>query len=131
MRVATLLVPTLLLGLAIPSAAQNAIREDDPAAFRAHLERSCPLMGQVDRVIQEAIQIGAPIYNAGSALGCYRIYEGASYKLLYRLGDSCEAVAVTLGAGLRAGDAAEGATAKAWALRRTFDMLLGTPTRTR
>jgi len=40
--------------------------------------------------------VGAPIYNAGAPLGCYRIYEGASYKLLFLLEDACPAVKMAL-----------------------------------
>lgn len=103
----------------------------DRAEFRAELASSCPELARVDTVIGEAISIGAPIYNAGSPLGCYRIYEGAAYKLLFQLEDRCAAVRSVLLSGLSEARADVNAIARAWTMRRAFDALLGEDTATR
>jgi len=102
---------------------------DDRAEFRARLTESCPQVVVMDQAIEAAISIGAPIFNAGSPLGCYRIYEGAAYKILYQLGDTCPDAAAVLRAGLARAEADSGAGQKAWAMRRAFDTLQGQPTR--
>ena len=76
--------------LFVSGCAQSGVREPDRAAynraledrseFRAQLESSCERLESIDRVIQEAILIGAPVYNVGSALGCFRIYEGSTAR---------------------------------------------------
>ena len=102
----------------------------DRPAFRQELEKSCDRLSAVDRVIQDAIAIGAPIYNAGSPLGCYRIYEGAAYKALYLLGGDCSKLGSVLATGLSRAGAGSSASSRAWTLRRTFDTILGVGTRT-
>jgi len=102
----------------------------DRKTFRAGLEDSCADLPAIDGTISAAIGIGAPIYNAGSALGCYRIYEGAAYKLLYHLGDRCPRASAVLRAGLSQAEADVGDNAKAWTMRATFDAILGDETGT-
>jgi hypothetical protein len=127
----------LLVCLLLACAAQDpfADREayygaiEDPAGLRANLVDTCPQVQELDDTIRDAVSIGAPIYNAGSALGCYRIYEGAAYKILYRLDGSCPRAASFLRAGLGVAESEHSFDAKAWALRRTFDAMLGEATR--
>jgi hypothetical protein len=72
--------------------------------------------------IGSAINSGAPLYNAGNAEACYRIYEGAVGSFSRRTAD-CAAVKQVLQDGLRAADGAQGWQDKAWALRVVFDGL--------
>ncbi len=122
---------TILLALACTSSGRSVDPEAytraiaDRAAFRSELEASCPDLGDLDETIVAAIAIGAPIYNAGSALGCYRIYEGAAYKMLYRLEGRCPAASELLRAGLAKAETDLGDSSKAWTLRRAFDAILG------
>src|SRR4029079_4730665 len=37
------------------------------------------------RVLEEAIEVGAPLYNQGNFAACYHIYEGAALDLERRL----------------------------------------------
>jgi len=97
-------------------------------AFREALKTSCSEIHDVDNAISQAISVGAPIYNAGSHIGCYRIYEGASYKLLYLLDTACPTVKMTLAAGLAQAERDTSDTDKAWTMRRTFDLIIGEPT---
>lgn len=72
--------------------------------------------------IGSAISSGAPLYNAGNAEACYRIYEGAVGDFGRRAAD-CAAVKQVLQEGLHQADAAQGWQDKAWALRLVFDGL--------
>ncbi len=132
---------TILLGVLLLSAcaAQHdpqqdfvalAAALDDRPKYREGLIRSCSDVGMIDEVLAQAIAIGAPIFNAGSPLGCYRIYEGAAYKLLYLLGDDCPDASAVLRAGLARAEEESGHVQQAWMMRRIFDTLLGHPTRT-
>lgn len=101
---------------------------DNRAEFRIATTKSCSELATVDEVIGQAISIGAPIYNAGSPLGCYRIYEGTAYKLLYLLQDRCPDVTALLRGGLARAETNSGVVDKAWTMRRTFDTILGQET---
>jgi hypothetical protein len=96
--------------------------------FRSGLAKSCGQLAAVDHVISQAISIGAPIYNAGSPLGCYRIYEGTAYKLLYVLGSRCSELTALLRAGLAQARTDAAVDRKAWTMRHTFDTILGEET---
>jgi hypothetical protein len=96
--------------------------------FRSATIKSCSELETVDQVIGQAISIGAPIYNAGSPLGCYRIYEGAAYKLLFLLQDRCPEVGALLRGGLARAETSAAVVDKAWTMRRTFDTILGQET---
>jgi len=103
---------------------------DSRTEFRSGLTNSCEQLAEVDHVISQAISIGAPIYNAGSPLGCYRIYEGTAYKLLYILGNRCSALTAFLRAGLAQARTDAAVDRKAWTMRHTFDTILGEETAT-
>lgn len=132
--------PRAMLCLLAAGACASADRSVDPSAytraiadqpgFRSRLEKSCPDLNELDETIGAAISIGAPIYNAGSPLGCYRIYEGAAYKLLYRLEQRCPGVTALLRSGLARAESQPDYSAKAWTMRRTFDAILGETTST-
>ena len=87
------------------------------AEFRAQITESCQRLAEVDSMISQAILIGAPVYNAGSPLGCYRIYEGAGYKILYSLGIECPNITAPLRAGLAEAEKQSEVKGKAWIIR--------------
>ena len=72
--------------------------------------------------IRQAIELGAPLYNAGNHEACYRIYEGTSMRFERESG--CKGVRDAFGAGLLRSSTLDSFTEKAWALRDTFDGLL-------
>lgn len=74
------------------------------------------------KAISEAIESGAPLYNAGNHEACFRIYEGASMRLERE--SNCKGVREAFGAGLLRAGTVESWTEKAWALRDMFDGLL-------
>jgi hypothetical protein len=91
----------------------------------------CPNKAAVDTIIEEAISVGAPTYNDGNHIGCYRVYEGASYKILYKYGALCNEVSDILKTALRKSYEAYTISEKAWIIRAAFDKILGVPTRTK
>ncbi len=90
-------------------------------------------IADVVKSIWQAIEVGAPLYNAGNVEACYRIYEGTATK--YERDAPCKGVKTAFGDGLlranaiapKSTDAAEVSAAyrtKAWAMRDTFDGLI-------
>ena len=73
--------------------------------------------------IDDAIKIGAPLYNAGNHEACYRIYEGTATK--YERDAPCQGVKTAFGDGLLRASSMESFKQKAWAMRDTFDGLIG------
>lgn len=91
----------------------------------------CSKATLVQTVIGEAIEVGAPTYNDGNFLGCYRIYEGAAYKVLHLYGSKCKEARKILETALEQCHASEASTGtKAWVMRAAFDKILGVPTMT-
>ena len=91
----------------------------------------CEKTDSVNLIIGDAINIGAPTYNQGNYLGCYRIYEGASYKILYQYGSYCTRVTQILKTAIEKSYGAFTDSDKAWIMRVAFDEILGEPTRTK
>lgn len=144
------------VNLAIPSSAINALvassagaasfrnlnelqqqieeTREELARIRGSLEQSCSGddVAMIDSVIQSAISSGVGIYNGGDFLGCFRIYQGASYQILYRLESRCEIATQFLEKALFeaaqtkfAGRYPTIPAAQAWVMRGAFDSLLG------
>jgi S1-C subfamily serine protease len=103
----------------------------DAKKVRDTLETECTEADAttINRTIEEAIASGVGIYNGGDHLGCFRIYEGAAYKILFKLSDRSATVDRVLKDALRQADKAnkdsDGATAKAWIMRNAFDSMVG------
>ncbi|MGH8496014.1 MAG: S1C family serine protease [Gammaproteobacteria bacterium] len=107
---------------------------DALANVRPELEQQCEpqAISLIDTVISDAIASGVDIYNSGDHLGCYRVYEGAGYKMLFLLNDRCEVASALLGKAIREASTTvtPGAydsvpAAQAWIMRIAFDSLLG------
>ncbi|MCH9025715.1 MAG: trypsin-like peptidase domain-containing protein [Proteobacteria bacterium] len=86
----------------------------------------------IDSVINNAIRSGAVVYNEGDPLACFRIYEGASYQILYRLNDRCkiasrflERVLLEAATARDPGQWGSIPAAQAWIMRSAFDSLTG------
>ncbi|MDB5257606.1 MAG: HtrA protease/chaperone protein [Chitinophagaceae bacterium] len=89
---------------------------------------NCKKIDAVEQIISDAISIGAPTYNQGNHIGCYRIYEGAAYKILYKYGSKCKDIKNTLEVALEKSYGDYNASEKAWIMRMAFDKILGVPT---
>jgi len=83
----------------------------------------------INRAIEDAIASGVGIYNSGNALGCFRVYEGAAYKILFTLSGRSKTATTTLTNALHKADAVDNApnaaSAKAWIMRNAFDSIAG------
>jgi hypothetical protein len=86
---------------------------------------------EITTIIDEAISVGAPTYNSGNYVGCYRIYEGASYKILYLYGSKCKDERKILKEALEKSYGDYSFSEKAWIMRMAFDRILGVPTITK
>lgn len=94
------------------------------------LPGNCLKNTEIFKIIDDAISLGAPIYNAGLHNGCYRIYEWAAYKILYEYGKSCNEVEKLLKATIEKSHGDYSDIEKAWMMRAAFDKILGVPTKT-
>ncbi len=93
--------------------------------------KNCEKIDAVITIIEEAIDIGAPTYNDRNYLGCYKIYEGAAYKVIHKYGAKCKQINNILEAALEKSYGNYSVTEKAWILRMAFDSILGVPTTTK
>jgi len=73
--------------------------------------------------VEEAISLGAPLYNQGNHEACFKIYEGASLDLEKKL-QGCAGVKQALSDGRTRAHALTSWTEKAWAMRDAFDGLI-------
>lgn len=74
--------------------------------------------------LMEAIQVGAPAYNEGDIEGCYRLYAHTAEQIIAERPD-CPGAQRALREGLHRCEQLESVDDKAWAMRDTFDGLLG------
>ena len=78
----------------------------------------------VVQMLTEAIEVGAPLFNAGNFAACYHVYEGASSDLQRRLGAGCTGPKRALAEGRRKASLLSDPGSQAWAMRDSFDGLL-------
>jgi hypothetical protein len=88
----------------------------------------CSKNEELEKIIIDAIDIGAPVYNAGNYIGCYRIYDATAYKILYLYEDKCSEIAKILKTCIEKCHGDYSDTEKAWIMRGGFDKILGEPT---
>jgi hypothetical protein len=80
--------------------------------------------------LANAIELGAPRYNQGDHVGCYRIYLGTATDLLSTL-PGCTGARTALVAGIVRASGLQTYTERAWAMRDAFDGLLEAYQRTK
>jgi S1-C subfamily serine protease len=85
----------------------------------------CPTDAQklVVKMLGEAVEVGAPLYNAGKIDACYHVYDGAAADLARKLPPACAAAQRTLAEAQKAAAAGADPSASAWTLRDAFDAL--------
>ncbi len=76
------------------------------------------------KMIGDAIEIGAPLYNARKPDACYHVYDGAASDLARRLPPACKGPAKALGDAQKHAASLQDPVAQAWAMRDVFDGLL-------
>jgi hypothetical protein len=74
--------------------------------------------------LENAIEVGAPLYNRGDFASCYHVYEGAALDLERKLGQSCRSPQKALADGRKRAASLKASHAQAWAMRDAFDGLL-------
>jgi hypothetical protein len=74
--------------------------------------------------IEDAIAVGAPLYNSGNFAGCYHLYDGAAADVERRLPASCPGPVRALEVGRKRAASVTDPSAAAWAMRDAFDGLL-------
>lgn len=80
-------------------------------------------IGDMVFAVEQAIEVGAPLYNKGEIEACFRIYEGTAIK--FERDPACPGISAAFGDGLSRAKTLETYKEKAWAMRDTFDGLLG------
>jgi serine protease Do len=105
--------------------AQPKIERSVPHHAVSILE-GCSIQAQklVVRLLGDAIEAGAPLYNQGKPDACYHMYDGAASDLLRRLPAACRAPVKALADAQRHAASLGDASAQAWAMRDAFDGLL-------
>jgi serine protease Do len=76
------------------------------------------------RMVSEAIDTGAPLFNAGKAEGCYHVYDGAASDLERKLPAGCRGPARALADAQKRAAAQGDPSAQAWTMRDAFDALI-------
>jgi hypothetical protein len=76
------------------------------------------------KMIGDAIEAGAPLYNAGKTDACYHVYDGAASDLERRLPVSCKGPSRALADAQKWAASLNDPSASAWAMRDVFDGLL-------
>ncbi len=86
----------------------------------------CPQGAQrlVVNMLGNAIEAGAPLYNAGNAGGCYQVYDSAASDLERKLPPTCKGPIKALADAQKRAGAMSDPDKQAWAMRDAFDGLL-------
>jgi hypothetical protein len=75
-------------------------------------------------MVTEAIDAGAPMFNAGNPSACYHVYDGAASDLARKLPAACRGPARALAEAQKRAANLGDPSAQAWAIRDAFDALL-------
>jgi hypothetical protein len=78
----------------------------------------------VVRMIGDAIEAGAPLFNARKPDACYRIYDAMASDLSRKLPPACKGPSKALGDAQKRAASLSDPAAQAWAMRDVFDGLL-------
>jgi hypothetical protein len=76
------------------------------------------------RIMAEAIDVGAPVYNEHHYAACYHIYEGAALDMEKRLPSACPGPKKAMHDGRTRAEKLDEPAAQAWAMRDAFDGLM-------
>jgi len=107
-------------------AAQGQQRQRDIPHHALTLLNGCTADNKllIFKTLQDAIEVGAPLYNRGKLAACYHIYEGAAADLAQRLPRSCVGPKHALAEGQRRAAQLNDPGDQAWAMRDSFDGVL-------
>jgi hypothetical protein len=122
------LFTTGVLIISQQKARANKINFTVATTNRDSIPFKCANSDEIEKIIMDAIDIGAPVYNSGNYIGCYRIYDAIAYKILYLYGDKCPEIMKILKDCINKCHGDYSDTEKAWIMRGGFDKILGEPT---
>jgi serine protease Do len=96
------------------------------ASYPASLLDGCSTDAQrlIVRMVSDAIDTGAPLYNAGKTSSSYHVYDGAAADLARRLPPACRGPARAIGDAQKHAAGLADPSAQAWAMREAFDALI-------
>jgi hypothetical protein len=108
------------------TASAGSDRERDIPRHDLKLLKGCTNANKelIFKTLQDAIEVGAPLYNQGKVAACYHIYEGAAADLARRLPRSCGGPKQALSVGQRRAAKLSDPSEQAWAMRDSFDGVL-------
>jgi serine protease Do len=75
-------------------------------------------------MVSDAVDAGAPLFNAGNATACYHVYDGAASDLARKLPAACHGPTRALAEAQRHAAGLGDPSAQAWAIRDAFDGLI-------
>jgi hypothetical protein len=113
--------------------AVDSIRLDEPdeapAAGETDLLARCPELPLIVERLGSAIEVGAPQFNAGDAAACLETYRTAARFITADVvgEERCPSVRSLLATGLARAESAPSPSEGAWAMRHSFDAILGGP----
>jgi hypothetical protein len=127
-----LLVDTHPIPLALFAAATAAHEVKLPSIHREVPHHDLKLLAgcsdgdleRAGRLIGEAIEVGAPVYNEQHFAACYHVYEGAALDLEKRLPAACKGPKKAMHDGRARAEKLDDPSAQAWAMRDAFDGLV-------
>ncbi len=125
---------------------KSLIKHPQPMPFARFAEMSAPKLPDVKRNVphhelsvlngcsgadidslgnsmQQAIQVGAPLYNRGDFAACFRVYAGASLDVEHKLRPVCAGPRRALADGRKKAASQKDPASQAWAMRDAFDGL--------
>jgi len=86
----------------------------------------CTIAAQklIVHMVSDAIDAGAPLFNAGNSSACYHVYDGAASDLARKLPSACRGPARALAEAQRRAAGLGDPGAQAWTMRDAFDALI-------
>jgi serine protease Do len=106
------------------SAAPKA-RRKHPSYALSTLD-GCTLDAQklIVHMVSDAIDAGAPLFNAGNTSACYHVYDGAASDLGRKLPSTCRGPTRALADAQKRAAGLADPSAQAWTMRDAFDALI-------
>lgn len=98
----------------------------DVPIFQRHLLDGCSKtdLDRISKSIDDAINVGAPLYNDGDFAGCYSTYEAAARAIERDVGKTCKGPANALQEARQRAKKRKTSAESAWAMRDSFDGVL-------
>lgn len=121
-------VPIAVFALEVAKLREQSVPKID-ATFARHpvavLDGCSPqARGFIAKMILDAVEVGAPLYNEGRPDACYHVYDGAASDIERKLPRACRGPMSALAEAQTRAASSPGVSAQAWVMRHEFDALL-------